>query len=54
MIIIGLLEDGGRIWSFEDGRLIILRMEDKGRRIKTRLISGSAGFRSVVLSGQAE
>ena len=29
-LIIGLLEDGGRIWSLEDKRLIILRMEDEG------------------------
>ena len=35
MIIIGLLEDGGRIWSLEGGfgvkdrRLIILRMKDE-------------------------
>ena len=29
-LIIGLLEDGGRIWRLEDRRLIILRMEGEG------------------------
>ena len=60
--VIGLWEDGGGIWSLEDGRLIILRMEDGGWRMKIKnkilkffffffitknFISGSARFRSV-------
>ena len=38
---------GGWWRSLEDGRLILFRMEDGGLKLKTRLMSGSAGFRSV-------